>query len=655
MKLKSKMLLGIGVPLFVVFTLMGIIVYILASSGLREARMAAMAELSGHSAAIIDGDLLGKSEALEIIAVNWSCSMPQGNSLSMAVSRLGERPDVQGVYIGRPDGSYVSNIDLPKDYDPRTRSWYKSAAASDKVEISDVYRTASDHTNVVTLSRAVHRDGEMIGVIGVNISLDQITSFLHDIKVGETGSIFVLGSDSEYIYHKKYTLADPPLAEMEGGKYRELAAQLTKDQAVFLDAEFDGIDKFYHAEPIGSTGWHIVIEMPHAEAFAAATHMAYFIIGVSIVALMLLGGIIYYFLLGILSSLETLSETMSFIANGDFRHRTKVSERTDEIGILQKSASQMLLMLRKMVQDTSKAAEQVLASSTELTVSSTHTANAAGSAAEAVSDIAERVAEQNDIVDKANDVAHNMSEQTQNIASVVNASTKVVHDTEQATTEGREALEKVVKGVENLVENATQVDVAVKNLYDGSKNIKEINEVITNIAGQTKLLALNAEIEAARAGEQGKGFSVVANEVRKLAEQSEQAAQEIGTVIGKNTAHIESVFALTKTQANEVKSNVGDVKAADEKFSSIAASIHALIEQVGNVGNSTLALEKYCKVTLETVKDVRELSKVVGQKATDVSAVSEEQAASAEEIAAASHTLSDLAQELQKGVGKFQL
>ena len=627
----------------------------LASDGLREARKIAMAERAANNAAVIDGNMLGKSEAVEAVAMNWAKSMPEGEALQETVSELGGRSGIQMFYIGRPDGSYTTSHPLPAGYDPRTRDWYKSAAASDKVEISHVYHTALDHTYVVTLSRAVRRNGELLGVIGMNVSVDQLTSFLKDVKVGETGSLFVLGPDSEYIYHKKFTLDDPRLSDLDGGKYKDLAMRFTAEEPQTFEQEFQGVDKFYHSAPIGTTGWHIVIEMPQAEAFAAATRMSYAIFAISLAALALLGGITYYFLTGMISPIEILSETMSFIAKGDLTRKLPASDRVDEIGILQNSSSEMIGTLRKMVQDTSSAAERVSVSSDELTASSNQTAQSSQAAAEAVVDIAERAAQQNDIVEMANEVAHNMGKQTDVIVDVVDKSAKVAETTAQATREGREVLEKAVVGVDSLAANSRKVGEAVQSLYDGSKNIAEINELITSIAGQTKLLALNAAIEAARAGEQGKGFAVVADEVRKLAEQSEQAAQEINEVIGKNTAQIENAFALTKTQDEEVKESVEEVRAADEKFASIAESIRALIEQVGKVATITGQLEKDCKSTVDTVQQVSELSSAVQQKATDVSAVSEEQAASAEEIAASSHTLAALAQELKQGVAKFKL
>ena len=315
----------------------------------------------------------------------------------------------------------------------------------------------------------------------------------------------------------------------------------------------------------------------------------------------------------------------------------------------------MMTSLQTMVKTTKEAADHVSESSEELTASSTQTANASQSAAEAVVDIAERAAEQSDIAEMANEVAHNMGAQTADIAKVVDASTKVADETEAATREGREALGKAVAGVENLATGAAKVGAAVQNLYDGSKNIAEMNELITSISGQTKLLALNAAIEAARAGEQGKGFAVVADEVRKLAEQSEQAAQEIGTVIGKNSEEIEHVFSLTKSQQDDVRENVREVKEAGEKFRRIMGLVEELEGEIESVVKISEKVQKSCAETAAAVQEINEVSHTVQQKATDVSAVSEEQAASTEEIAAASQTLAHLAEQLQQGVQKFRL
>ena len=422
-----------------------------------------------------------------------------------------------------------------------------------------------------------------------------------------------------------------------------------------FEYDFEGVTRLYAAAPIGDSGWTALVSMPRSEAQESATHMSYILLGICIVAVLILLGITFYFLTSAITPIEKLSAIAARIAGGDLSMQIPPSDRVDEVGDLQNNNAKMLDSMRTMVSGTAKAAEQVSASSEELTASANQTANASQSAAEAVVDIAERASQQNDIVEVTNEVAQNMGRQTEEIAAAVGTSTKVAEQTAEVTREGREVLKKAVTGVDSLAANSRQVGDAVQKLYDGSKSIAEINELITSIAGQTKLLALNAAIEAARAGEQGKGFAVVADEVRKLAEQSEQAAQEISTVIGKNATQIEDAFTLMKAQDQEVKESVEEVGAADEKFASIAESIRSLIDQVGKVTEITGALEKDCKNTVEKVQQVSELSHTVQQKATDVSAVAEEQAASAEEIAAASHTLAELAQKLQDGVARFRL
>ena len=655
MKLKPKMLMGIGIPLIIVFIVMGIIIYRMAGSALRDGVDVSMEERGNHYATRLDGNLREEITMMQAIVMNWSEVMPGDETIAQAIDHIAARHGVCTAAFGRPDGSYVASIPLPAGWDPRTRPWYKEASSSDGLHISDVYEEPNTHENVMTFSQAVYKDGALAGVLAVDISVSDMTEALQNVKVGEHGSICVLGPKGEFIYHKKFKLSDPPLSEMDGGSERELAEKLLSDKATMFEHEFDGVEKFYQTVPIPSTGWHVVVEAPHVEVFAAATHMAYAILGICLAALVLLGGITYYFLTSMIKPLEFLSTAVGLIANGDLTHKLPASDRADEIGFLQDSCSKMMTTLRKMVKDTSDAAEQVSAASEELTASANQTAHASQSAAESVVDIAERASQQHDIVEVTNEVAQNMGRQAEEIARAVASSTEVAETTSEATREGREVLKQAVTGVDSLAANSRQVGDAVQKLYDGSKNIAEINELITSIAGQTKLLALNAAIEAARAGEQGKGFAVVADEVRKLAEQSEQAAQEISTVIGKNAAQIEDTFTLMKEQDREVRESVEEVGAADEKFASIAESIRSLIDQVGKVTEITGALEKDCKSTVERVQQVSGLSSVVQQKATDVSAVAEEQAASAEEIAAASHTLAELAQKLQEGVAKFKL
>lgn len=315
----------------------------------------------------------------------------------------------------------------------------------------------------------------------------------------------------------------------------------------------------------------------------------------------------------------------------------------------------MVRFLRDMVTGTARASEQVSTASNDLSSSTSTTAAASQSTAAAVINIAEQTAEQSRIVEDATAKAQETTGQMEIVAQSVDDVTAVASSTHTETQEGREMLNDLVRGVERIAAGAMQVSGAVQELYDGSKRIADINEVITNIAGQTKLLALNAAIEAARAGEQGRGFAIVAEEVRKLAEESESAAQQINGIISNNSAQIQTAFDLTKEQQAEVKKNVAQVKEAGGKFDTIAALIQSLTAEIEKIAVASQQTRTGAENAMDAIHRLHKVSHLIHQQATDVSALAEEQAAANTEIAASTGTLSTLAQELKKDVQKFKL
>ena len=653
MKLKPKMLLGIGIPLVVVFIVMGLVINSMARSALSDISHSYLAELTQHYANRITVAVDADRTAVNTTAINWGEAMPTGESMKKGLAQLTKLRGVKAAFVGRPDGTTDGTIPFAANYDPRTRNWYKDAVASpDKDVISDVYKAASDNQPALTISRAIMKDGRLLGVVALNVDLDAVSDVVKDVKAGDTGSIVILGRNSEFIAHPKYGIEEK-LTEIDGGK--ELAAKLMTGKLESFEYDFEGVTRLYAAAPVGDSGWTALVSMPRSEAQESATHMSYILLGICIVAVLILLGITFYFLTSAITPIEKLSAIAARIAGGDLSMQIPRSDRVDEVGDLQNNNAKMLDSMREMVSNTSKAAEQVSASSEELTASANQTAQASQSAAEAVVSIAEQSAEQSDIVGNAADTVDGMNASMERALEATKHATDAANSTQEATQDGIHVLNSVVEGVEGLARGAVSVDGAVQKLYDGSKSIADINEVITDIAGQTKLLALNAAIEAARAGEQGRGFAVVADEVRKLAEQSEEAAQEINGVIKKNSDEIQQAFDLTKAQQAEVKQNVTQVKSAGEKFDRIAELVTRLSTEIQTLGEISAQGRDACVQTVEQVHKISEVSHNVQQKATDVSAVSEEQAASTEEIAAASHTLADLAQKLQDGVHKFKL
>jgi methyl-accepting chemotaxis protein len=195
----------------------------------------------------------------------------------------------------------------------------------------------------------------------------------------------------------------------------------------------------------------------------------------------------------------------------------------------------------------------------------------------------------------------------------------------------------------------------VAKLGERSKEIGQIVDTISGIAGQTNLLALNAAIEAARAGEQGRGFAVVAEEVRKLAEQSQQAAKQIADMINEIQADTEEAVVTMKDGTREVEFGNEVVSTAGAAFKQIELLIGQVASQVYQITDSIGQMKTGSQRIVTAVQDIESIMKNTSGETQSISAATEEQSASMQEIASSSHALADMAAELQQEIRKFSI
>jgi methyl-accepting chemotaxis protein len=195
----------------------------------------------------------------------------------------------------------------------------------------------------------------------------------------------------------------------------------------------------------------------------------------------------------------------------------------------------------------------------------------------------------------------------------------------------------------------------VTTLGERSKEIGQIVDTISGIAGQTNLLALNAAIEAARAGEQGRGFAVVAEEVRKLAEQSQDAAKQIAVLISEIQSDTDRAVVAMEDGTREVMLGAEVVNDSGKAFQEIADMVTNVSSQIREISVSIEQMAVGSQQIVESVKEMDELSKKSSGEAQTVSAATEEQSASMEEIASSSQALAHLAMNLREAVSKFQI
>lgn len=353
--------------------------------------------------------------------------------------------------------------------------------------------------------------------------------------------------------------------------------------------------------------------------------------------------------------LGQVAESAQSIANGDLRVMTIQYNAKDEINDMIQAFTAMTNHLRHVVGQVAKSAEQVAAASEELTASSEQSAQAAGQVAETVTNVANGASNQLMAVDQTVSIVREMASAIHHIASNAHHVSAKSEETSQAASDGGEAVNEAKKQMQLIENSVAQSALVVQQLGASSQQIGEIVDVISNIAGQTNLLALNAAIEAARAGEQGRGFAVVADEVRKLAEQSHEAAQRIAVIIREIQSETGRAVTTMQQGTHEVNKGTEVISATGEQFHCITSMVQELNSQIQDIG---IAAKELSASSDEVVHSIDSVKSVAGETVSDtetISAATEEQSASMEEIASSSQALANMADELQVIVSQFRL
>lgn len=353
--------------------------------------------------------------------------------------------------------------------------------------------------------------------------------------------------------------------------------------------------------------------------------------------------------------LKVITEAAKEVAQGNLANSTTAAKTSDEIGQLSDAFVQMRANLRNLVTQIASTTEQVAASSEELTAGAEQSAQATGQVAETIAEVAQGTAEQVSTVEGAVAIVEQMSVGIQQIAANTTSMAVMADKAAHAAQQGDSAVVTAVTQMTSIEETVFQSAQVVGRLGDRSKEIGQIVDTISGLASQTNLLALNAAIEAARAGEQGSGFAVVAEEVRRLAEQSQEAAKQIAGLITEIQIDTNQAVVAMDTGTQEVKVGAEVISSAGNVFKDIVLVVKELSEQVKEISGSIQHMASGSEQIVVAVQDIGKISRETAAQTQTVSAATEEQSAAMEEIAASSQALARLAENLQSMVFKFKL
>ena len=374
----------------------------------------------------------------------------------------------------------------------------------------------------------------------------------------------------------------------------------------------------------------------------------------TIVCVLLLLAFSYKLINSIRGALNIMVHVCDKLSSGNFIVRTEPSQRKDELGDVHRALYDMTLKIGDLLKEVSKTTEQMAAASQQLNSSSMESANAATSVAQSVADAAAVVVQQQTAVTNGTDSVASIS---QSVKSISQETEEVSQEADQAAKKaeaGNLVVEKSVNQIHSVEEKVRTTARLVDELGARSQEIGAIVDTISDLAGQTNLLALNAAIEAARAGEQGRGFAVVAEEVRKLAEQSATAAQQIADLIGRIQNDTSKAVASMNSGRQAVVQGAESVEGLRQVFEEINGLVINVADKIESMSDSIQHVAGQSSEITNHMEQIDSGAAKVADNMQSISAATEEQSASAQEIASASDSLARQAQDVQEKLQKFK-
>jgi methyl-accepting chemotaxis protein len=561
------------------------------------------------------------------------------------------RNDIMNVYMGLPSKKMIIYPiqEMPKDYDPTSRPWYKVAIdKKGKIGYTDPYKDSTTGELVVSLSRTVENNGQVVGVITIDINLTNLSKSLSEIKVGKEGYIYITTASGVMIAHpSKDQLGETTATTL--GSWNDIKG----NKSGFTTYNYNGEEKYCSYSTNDLMGWKIISALPKTELLSDTDVLKNMSV-IIVIALVVITSIISLLISNsIVSKILKLRNNFSKASEGDLSDRVEIKSR-DEFEELGGHFNVMMDSISSFIRNVKQSADIIFKNSDSISILAKETEKAIDEVALTIDQVANGSSTQAQDISSGVEFLEELAANIGTIEDLAVEMNEVSLNTSSLSKDGLEIIDILTNKTQEVNKQSQKVMVVIEDMNNSTEEIGTIVDTINSIAEQTNLLALNAAIEAARAGEAGRGFSVVAEEVRMLAEQSSDATKQIQNLIQKvKEKSILAVMAMGDTSAvvNDQNNVVNETK---DIFNKIFNSITGLKDEVVQISAAIKETNKQKDYIIDKMQNVAAVSEEASASTEEVSAATEEITATMSEFSNSAAELRELVKLLEDELSKFK-
>ncbi|VVO92858.1 Methyl-accepting chemotaxis protein McpG [Pseudomonas fluorescens] len=501
--------------------------------------------------------LNGSSLLIENLSQNVALNADTSN-ITKLLEQKALASAFMGVFMGSADGVFIIRPDarMPEGFDPRIRDWYKSAQQASGSVLTEPYIDMATGQQVISIVHRVFKDGQNIGALGGDLSMQMIIDSLNALDFDGMGHAFLVNADGKILVHPDKTRVMKSLSEA----YPDNTPRISSE---FSETEVDGKTRIVTFTPIkglSSVNWYIGLSVDKDKAFSKLSQFRTSAIIATIIAVAIVIALLGMLIRLLIQPLHVMTRAMADIADGDGDLTKRLTiVNNDEFGALGTAFNRFVERIHGSIREVSSATGQVNEVALRVVAASNSSMFNSDQQASRTSSVAAAI----------NQLGAATQEIARNAAQASNQATDARHLAE----DGQQVVDRSIAAMNQLSSMLSASSSNIESLNSKTVNIGQILEVITSISEQTNLLALNAAIEAARAGEAGRGFAVVADEVRNLAHRTQESAQQVHTMIEElQVGARESVSTMSDSQRHS-QNSVDIANLAGERLGSVTQRI----------------------------------------------------------------------------------